>query len=95
LLWYSHKTGNPISNKKTKTLESITSELYTRGLIDELTYDKMNKFRQLRNDYQHDGLAFKLSSQAQDAETKNTNDFRLCRDINNKLSKRNLDKSKK
>jgi hypothetical protein len=32
LLWDSQKTGNPISNKKTKTLESITCELYTRNL---------------------------------------------------------------
>lgn len=41
LLWDSHHTGNPISNKKTKTLESITCELYTRNLIDKITYDKM------------------------------------------------------
>lgn len=71
MLWDSHHTGNPISNKKTKTLESITCELYTRNLIDKITYDKMIEVRQLRNDFQHDGLAFKLSSsQAKDAETK-------------------------
>jgi hypothetical protein len=71
LLWDSQKTGNPISNNKLKTVDSITCELYTRSLIDKMTYDKMNEVRQLRNDFQHDGLAFKLSSsQAQDAETK-------------------------
>jgi hypothetical protein len=80
LLWDSWKSGNPISNKKTKTLESITCELYTRNLIDKTTYNKMNEVRQLRNHFQHDGLPFKLSSsQAQGS--------RLCRDIIDKLSK--------
>lgn len=71
MLWDSQKTGTPISNKKMKTVDSIICELYTRNLIDKTTYDKMNEVRQLRNNFQHDGLAFKLSSsQAQDAETK-------------------------
>jgi hypothetical protein len=71
LLWDSQKTGNPINKKQLKTVDLITCELYARSLIDKMRYDKMNEVRQLRNDFQHEGLAFKLSSrQAQDAETK-------------------------
>ena len=73
LSWDSQTTGKPISGKILKRLESILGELYNRNLIDKTTYDKMNEVRQLRNDFQHRGLAFKLSSsQAQDAEEKIT-----------------------
>jgi hypothetical protein len=54
-------------------LNVITRKLYDRNLIDQTTYDKMNEVRRLRNDFQHNGLAFKYSSsQAQDAEDKIT-----------------------
>jgi hypothetical protein len=50
-------------------LSDITRELHNRNLINDTTYDTMNKVRKLRNDFQHGGLAFKLtSSQAQEAE---------------------------
>jgi hypothetical protein len=73
LLWDSQLTGNQISGKKLGRLESIICELHNRNLIDKTTYDKMNEVRLLRNDFQHNGLAFKYSSsQAQNAEDKTT-----------------------
>ena len=76
LLWDSQLTGNQISGKKLGRLEYIICELHNRNLIDKTTYDKMNEVRLLRNDFQHNGLAFKYSSrQAQDAEDKTTMDI--------------------
>ena len=73
LLWDSWKSGNPINQDELERMKlfHIINKLFNRKLINEVTYDKMNQVRQLRNEFQHDGLAFKLSSsQAQDAETK-------------------------
>jgi hypothetical protein len=71
LLWDAKETGNQISKSQLKNMDlcDITRELYKRNLINDTTRDKMNDVRQLRNDFQHGGLAFKLtSSQAQEAE---------------------------
>jgi hypothetical protein len=71
LRWDSKNTGSQISNSKLKNMDlaDITEELINRKLIDQATCDQMLDVRQLRNDFQHDGLAFKLnSSQAQKAE---------------------------
>jgi hypothetical protein len=71
LLWHLRNSVNSISESKVKKmkLQIITQELYDRKLIDKPTYDKMNDVRQLRNEFQHDDLAFKItSSQAQKAE---------------------------
>jgi hypothetical protein len=71
LSWDSQKTGNQISKSELKKMDLnvITRKLYDRNLIDKTTFDKMNEVRQLRNDFQHNGLAFEYSSgQAQEAE---------------------------
>ena len=71
LLWDSKKTGNQISKSQLKKMDLsiITQKLNNRKLIDKNTYNKMNDVRKLRNDFQHNGLAFTLtSSQAQKAE---------------------------
>lgn len=71
LLWDSKNTGIQISNSKLKNMDlsAITQEFYNRNSIDKTTYDKMNDVRKLRNDFQHNGLGFQLtSSQAQRAE---------------------------
>jgi hypothetical protein len=62
LSWDSQTTGNQISNKTLKRLESIICKLYNRNLIDKSTYDKMNEVRLLRNEFQHGNLAFEISS---------------------------------
>jgi hypothetical protein len=56
----------------------------------------MFEVRQLRNDFQHDGFGFQTFFEpGKRCRNKNNYGFRLCRDINDKLSKGNIDKSKK
>jgi uncharacterized protein YutE (UPF0331/DUF86 family) len=43
-------------------LYHIINELSDRDIIDKTTRDKMHEVRELRNDFQHDNLAFKISS---------------------------------
>jgi DNA-binding MltR family transcriptional regulator len=69
------ETGNQISKSELKKMDLnvIIRKLYDHNLIDRTTFDKMNEVRQLRNDFQHNGLAFEYSSsQALDAEDKIT-----------------------
>jgi hypothetical protein len=76
LLQDSRNSGNPISKSRFKNMDlsGIASELYNRNLIDKSTFDKIDEIRQMRNEFQHDGLAFKISSgQAEEAEIKITN----------------------
>jgi len=64
LLRHSQKNRNPISKSKMDDMDlyHIINELSDRDIIDKTTRDKMHEVRELRNDFQHDNLAFKISS---------------------------------
>jgi hypothetical protein len=75
LLQVSQKNGNPMSKSKMDDMDlyHIINELSNLDIIDQTTCNKMHEVRKLRNDFQHDYLAFKITSrQAQEADAKIT-----------------------
>jgi hypothetical protein len=56
--------------KKRLSLAYIICELYAQNIIDRTIYDKINKVKEVRNEFQHEDMAIRYSSsQAEAAET--------------------------
>jgi hypothetical protein len=64
LFWHFKKNNTPVGKDKIKgiTLQSIIIMLYSNGLIDEPTYSKIMKVKELRNDFIHEDYSITYSS---------------------------------
>ncbi len=65
LLWHFKKNNTPVDKDKIKsiTLHCTIVMLYTNNLIDEPTYSKMMKVKELRNDFIHHDYSITYSSE--------------------------------
>lgn len=65
LLWHFKKNNTPVGKDKIKsiTLHSTIVMLYTNNLIDEPTYSKIMKVKELCNDFIHEDYSITYSSE--------------------------------